>query len=196
MIPIPALLPLLKNKYLLAGVVGAAAIIGVWWWHTAKVSSAAEDAYARGMKDERLVWQVRLVEEVTAANAKYAELQEKYRALEKKSVDDIEVITNGVNIELKRLRNERDKALADARDGMDFRLRWAATCAPTPRVDSGRSSTATPGADPGSAGRTAVCELPRETTEDLIRLASEADRVVAERNALLEVARKDREVCR
>lgn len=183
------------NKYLWAAAAGALLIWGAFTYHMIKVHGAEVKGYEQGMRDERLVWQVRENHELNAKNALINELQTKYRDLERKHAEGVEVVVNGFNIELKRLRNERDKALAAARDGMDFRLRWAASCAPT-RKDPGGGSTSSAGADPGSAGGAAVCELPRETTENLIRLASEADGVVAERNALLEVAKKDREVCR
>lgn len=195
MIPLPALLPLLKNKYLIAGVVGAVVIVGAWWWHTSEVQAAWEDGMREGHSSERAVWLVRENKELTEANELITELNNKYRALEKRHVDGIEVLVSAMNKSLKELQDERDKALTDARAGMDFRLRWAASCAPT-RKDPGGSSAAEASADPGTAVGTAACELPRQATEDLIRLASEADRVVVERNALLEVAKKDREVCR
>ena len=195
MIPIPALLPLLKNKYLIAGVVGAAVVAAAVVWHMRKVSNAAEDGYERGLQDERAVWQVRLVEEVTAANKKYAELQEKYRALERKSAEDVAAIAAQHRKEKAHVQKQLDKALADARAGMAFRLRWAATCASTPRDDTSGSSAAAPGADSGGAVGAATCELPDRTREDLIRLASRADQVVVERNLLLEIAKKDREIC-
>lgn len=196
MIPIPALLPLLKNKYLIAGVVGAAVIVGAWWWHTSKVNGAADDAYVRGLKDERVVWQTRLVEEVTAANAKYVELQEKYRALEKKSVADVAAVAVKLQKEKADVEKQRDKALSDARAGMAFRLRWAASCAPTPSSKAGGSELPRASTGAGGAGGTAVCELPERTREDLIRLASRADALTVERNLLLELAQKDREVCK
>ena len=183
------------NKYLWTLLAGAGLVFVVWIWHTGKVISAEEYGYERGLKDERLVWQVRLKEETDAAAAKYRELQERYRALEEKSANDVAAAAAAHRKEIRNVQTKLDKALADARAGMAFRLRWAASCAPTPR-DPDRGEAATAGATAGGAGGTAVCELPAATRDDLIREASRADRVVAERNALLEIALKDREVCR
>lgn len=195
MIPIPALLPLLKNKYLIAGVIAALAVAAAWWWHSSRVQAAWEQGLKVGHESERAVWLVRENKELTEANELIAELSRRYRALEKKSASDVAEVAFEFQTMLKKVRHERDKALADARAGNAFRLRWAASCAPT-RKDSGGDPTASAGSDPSRAVATTTCELPERTREDLIRLAGRADRVVHERNALLEIAKKDREVCK
>lgn len=182
-----------KNLWLIVGVLAAAWLLAAW--HNAKVSGAREEGYGRGLKDERLVWQVRENEELNAKNALITQLQEKYRALEQKSIDDITAASFSFLEDLNHVRKERDKALADARAGTAFRLRWAASCAPTRKDPVGDPA---PSAGPASGGAvaTAACELPREVEETLIREAARADRVVAERNALLSIAKSDREVCK
>jgi hypothetical protein len=182
-----------KNLWLIVGVLLAAWALAAW--HNAKVAGAREEGYGRGLKDERLVWQVRENEELNAKNALITQLQEKYRALEKKSADDVVAVTHILAGKLHETETKLEKALVDARAGTAFRLRWAASCAPT-RKDAGGDPTPSSGAATGGAVATAACELPRSTTEDLIRLAGDADRVVAERNALLTIAQKDREVCK
>lgn len=186
--------PFLLNKNVLIAAAVAAAALGAWVYHTAAVRKAWDEGYGRGLRDERLVWQVRESEELRLKNAAILELQEKYRALEKKSADDVEVVVNAMNMATRDLKDERDQALHDLRTERRNRLRWAAKC-PASQSSGGGSAPAPSPSASGAAGA-ATCELPREVEETLIRLASEADRVVVERNALAEIAKKDREVCK
>jgi hypothetical protein len=191
-IPIPGLL---TNKYIWAAAAGALVVWSLFTYHTIKVHQAESKGYEQGMKDERIVWQVRENHELTAKNALINELQTKYRELEKKSAEDVALAATQHQKEKANVERKLQKALADARAGTAFRLRWAASCAPT-RKDPGGSASAAPGADSAAPVGTATCELPDRTREDLIRLASRADVIALERNVLLEIAKKDREVCR
>lgn len=188
MIPLP---PLLMNKYLWVAVAAAFSVLAATLFHLHAVSKAEDRGYSRGLKDERLVWQVRENHELNAANALITQLQEKYRALEKKSADDIASASFSFLEDLDNVRKARDQAIAAARTE---RLRWAASCSPSKGADGGAAAGPSPAAsEPVGAG---TCELPRETEEALIREAARADRVVAERNALLAIAKSDREVCK
>jgi hypothetical protein len=188
MIPVPALL---MNKYLWAAVGAAVAVLAAVIWHNAKVSAAEDRGYERGLRDERLVWQVRENHELNAANVEITRLQNAYRALEKKSVDDVAAVAFEFQTLLKKVRNEKDAAIASADS---YRLRWTTGC--TASQGSGGNSSPGAGSAPSTTIGTATCELPEQTRKDLIELASDADLAVAERNALLTIAQKDREVCK
>lgn len=181
---------------MLVGAIGAVVLSALMFaLYMSGLSRAEEEGYEKGLQEERLRWQQRESLELAELNQKYQELQNRYRALEKKSAEDVAAAAADHRKEIERVEQERDRALADAADGKRFRLRWAASCAPAPKGDRGGGPSEA-GADPGGAGGTATCELPGKTRDDLIRLAGAANEVVKERNALLEIAQKDREVCR
>lgn len=184
MIPLPS-----KNILLMAG--GAVAVLALVLFHNVQVGRAKADGLQEGKRAERLVWTERESQELASANAKILELQAKYRALEKKSASDVAAAAAKHKKDIANVENEKQRALADAES---FRLRWSTTCAPSQTGDRGAAPDT--GSTPGGAVGTATCELPRAVTENLIELASDADKVVVERNALLEIAKKDREVCR
>lgn len=169
------------NPWLILGVAAAWLIscAGVGYWQN--------DA---GHTAERVTWQERENKELTVKNAKILELTNRVRKLEAKSADDVAAAATQLKKEKDRADKAEKGALAAATAGTAFRLRWTASC----QGSSGSAGPA-PGTDPGGGSGTATCELPAATRDDLIRLAGDADKVVAERNALLVIAQKDREVC-
>lgn len=159
-------------------------------WYLGKVRAEAKDA---GMKQERLVWQERESAELAQQNAKILELEAKARALEQKSVDDVAALAVKYDKDIKNANAERDRALAERRAGTAFGLRWKPE--PAAGEGSGRDSGAALGAAAGQPAGAASCGLPGPTSDDLIRLATDADKVVAERNEAVAIAKKDREIC-
>ena len=176
---------------LLAWLVGALAVLGAIYGLFRAVDSRA---YMRGVQETTATWQARETAQLQAANAKLLELTAKYRALEKKSAEDVAAATRRYAEDMTRVEDERDKALAAARAGSAFRLRWSPTrTAACPGSD--RNPAAAPGAAAVEPRTEATCELPQATRDDLIRLASDADAMTAERNQAVEIAVKDREIC-
>lgn len=173
----------------------ALVVAAAFFWHMHAVSQAEAQGREDGRTEERAQWLHREDHELREANQKLVELQEKYRKLEQKSAADVAAAAARHQKEAHELQTRLDKALADARAGMAFRLRWAASCAPT-RKDAGGDPTAEPGSTAAPAGAAAACELPEQARDDLIREAARADRLTIDYNALLEIAKKDREVCR
>ncbi len=171
----------------------AIACLGVFLWYRHQVNTA----YANGMEEggirERAEWIARESKELVEQNAKIHALEEAYRALERKSAQDVADATTKAKKEINHAKAKTAAALAD-RDR--FRLRWSTQCTAATGEGDGRNRPAAPGTPAGGALGTTACELPREVRDDLIRLAGDADQVVLERNALLEIVKKDREVCK
>lgn len=147
-----------------------------------------------GIAEEKGRWLARDNEELVAANQRIHDLEEEKRALERKSVDDVQAAAVKLDQTIKEKDDEKKRALADRAAGTAFGLRWSPS--PPAAQAAGGSTGAAPGADTAGSEPAASCELPGEVTDSLIELASEADKVVAERNTLLEIAQKDREVCK
>ena len=180
-----------KNLWLIAGAVAAAWVVAIW--HNAKVSAAEEEGYARGMKDERLVWQVRENIELNAKNELITKLQEEYRALEQKSAKDVAAVAEELQKGIKHAQADRDRFVADVRAGrVRLRIPGAAPCSQSPSGDP----TPSPGAGPAGSDAPAGSELPPKIAEDLFTLMAEADEVVLQLQAAQELIRKDREVCK
>lgn len=163
------------NRDLLIAIIGvlvvAAAIAAFQWW----LSGVKQKAYDDGVVAERNEW-------IT----KQIEWQAEKSALEAKNAEDVANADARRLKEVNDVRKERDAAIADRNR---FRLRWLAKpAAPSP--------SPAPGADTSGAGQPQVCELPEQTRDDLIREAARANRLTADYNTLLEIARKDREVCK
>jgi hypothetical protein len=169
-------------------------IVGAVFYVRHVESSAFDAGKTAGVLEEKGRWQARENEELVAANALIHDLEEKARALERKSVDDVQAAAVKLEQTLKEKDDEKDRALADAHAGRSFGMRWQPTAATSKDPDGG--SGAAPGASAAGAVAAAFCELPEQQRDDLIREAARADKVVAERNALLEIAQKDREVCK
>lgn len=178
---------------LLAYLAGALAVLGALYGLFRSIDSRA---YMRGVSETTATWRARETQQVQAANAKLLELEGKYRALEAKSAADVAAATRRYAEDMTRVENERDKALASAAAGRAYGLRWKATCTPAAGAPGGGSAAAAPGAAAAEPREEASCELPQATRDDLIRLASDADAMTAERNQAVEIAAKDREICK
>jgi HK97 family phage major capsid protein len=179
-----------SKNVLLVGA-GALAVLALMVFHNVRIGQAKAEGEQQGKRAERLVWTQRESKELAEANAKITELQEKYRALEKKSAADVAAAAANHKKEITRVETEKHRALADAES---FRLRWTTTCPAGQSGDRGRAAST--GSASGGGVATTTCELPDQVRKDLIELASDADKVVIERNAILEIAKKDREVCK
>lgn len=179
------------NKELLKGALVVLIVSALFVAHRYTVNHAAKKAYHEGSINERATWLARDSKERHERNLKIIELETKYRALEEKSANDVAAASATYQKELARVHAEKSAALADAKR---YRLRWTTSC--TGGQGSGGDSTATPGTTAGGAVGTATCELPEPVRRGLLELAGRANQVVAERNALLEIAKKDREVCK
>jgi hypothetical protein len=157
-------------------------------------STAFEAGKTAGVSEEKGRWQTRENEELTAANERIHDLEEEKRALERKSVDDVQAAAIKLDQATKEKDDEKERALAAAHAGRAFGMRWQPTASPS------KEAAGSAGAAPGTAAAGTVaatyCELPEQQRDDLIREAARADKVVLERNALLEIAQKDREVCK
>lgn len=169
----------------------ALAIAGVFFAHRVIVKRAENESYTRGFIAARAEFLTRENEELAKRNMKIVELESKYRELEHRAAGLVADISNLHVKEIRRVETQRDAALADAKR---FRLQWTTQCTPGERPAGDRTAE-TPAA-PGGVVGTAQCELPDEVRGSLIDLAAQADRVVAERNALLAIAKADREVCK
>lgn len=175
------------TKYVAIG----AACLAAFLWYRHQVNSAYADGVTEGHVQERAEWLSRESKELLQANTKLHELEERYRALEAKSVQDVAAASAKAQTEIDHAKAQAAAAVADRNR---YRLRWSTECVPSEGSD--RSVAAAPGAAPSGARQTATCELPESVRRDLIGLALEANTVVAERNWLLEIAQKDREVCK
>ena len=180
-----ALNPLLRYSLV------ALAVAALFFAHRVIVKHEAAKAFQEGTIQERVEWLARESKELVEKNQQILDLQNRYRALERKNADDVAAAAAVFNKEIQRVQTQRDAAI---RDRNAFRLRWTTSCAPR-QADGGNPAPAT-GAPTAASGGTATCELPEQARADLIREAARANQVVAERNALLEIAKKDREVCK
>jgi len=133
------------------------------------------NAYTRGKSE---------AETIHAQRALVAE--ETVRTLERQSAADIVAIEEKHRQELANVTRRKDRVIADLRAG-NLRLRQLDT-------RSGGGPQARPGAAGVDGGEKAG--LPRQDIEFLVSLASEADAVVMDRQALQAIVRKDREICK
>lgn len=179
------------NPQLLKYGIVALAIAGVFFAHRVIVKRAENESYTRGFIAARAEFLTRENEELTKRNLKIVELEGKYRELEHRATELVADIANHHAKEMRRVEAQRNAALADAKR---FRLQWTTQCTPSERPVGDLTAEA-PAASGGAVG-TAQCELPDEVRGSLINLAAQANRAVAERNALLEIAKADREVCK
>lgn len=171
-----------------------ALIVGAVFYVRHVESVAFDGGKTAGVSEEKGRWQARENDELAAANQRIHDLEEEKRALERKSVDDVHAAAMKLDQTIKEKDDEKKRALADRAAGTAFGLRWAATPAAGQAADGGIRPTLGAAAA-GSLGA-AFCRLPDKVADDLIELASDANKVVAERNTLLEIAQKDREVCK
>lgn len=167
------------------------AVASLFLIHIVRVHNAEKEGFRNGQIEEKATWLAREHAELTKNNLKLLELEEKYRALERKSADDVAAASAKAQKEIDRVNAEKATAIASAER---YRLRWTTGC--SAGQGSGGDSAAAPGSTASPAPGTAACELPEPVRQGLIELAVDANRVVAERNWLLEIAQKDREVCR
>lgn len=176
---------------------GALALVWAAYAYISSQVTAYGDRRANeAMLTERAKWQSREVVQLAAYNKRILELEEEKRALERKSAEDVA----RADRELAKLTKERNDAIARAKadrdSGAAFGLRWRPTGQSAAGSNPGGGLRPEAGAAAGQRGGEAFCQLPRQVTDDLIALAGEADKVVDERNTLLEIALKDREVCK
>lgn len=181
-----------RYAFLTKYVAVAAACLAVFIWYRHQVNNAYDDGVEEGGIRERAQWLARESSELAEKNAKLQFLEDAYRALERKSADDVAAAAAKAKKETDHAKRQEAAALAD-RDR--FRLRWSTQCTPTGEAGD-RSAATAPGTTATGAQGTAACELPAATRDDLIRLAVDADTVAIERNELSEIAQKDREVCK
>jgi len=129
--------------------------------------------YARGKQE---------AESAYAQRALVAE--ETVRTLERQSATDMVAIEEEHEQELADVTHRKDRVISDLRAG-NLRLRQPDT----------RGGSAPSASGPATAAG-APAGLPRPDAEFLIGFAAEADAVTADRAALQEIVRKDREICR
>lgn len=143
--------------------------------------------FDQGKVAERSAWQSRASDELSIANAKILELEEKYRQQEQDAADAIAIISSQYQRELQHVQAEKARILAGLRDG-SIRLRIP---------DAAAESTA--GSAPAQTGTSACgcdgsarAELPLAAGEFLVGLASEADEVARQLGKCQAIIKSDR----
>lgn len=170
---------------------GVAALAYAFYWY-------GQTRYAAGVAAEKASSLAREAKELSAKNDEILKLEGKYRALEAKSALDVSAAGDQYEHDMKEVTNERDAAFASARRNYLERVRLESELAAA-RKAAGGGATAkacAPQEEPDGAPLCRLSEKGYRAEEDLIRLAADADQVVAERNELSDIAVKDREVCR
>lgn len=140
-----------------------------------------------GTTAEKQRWQARENAALAEATRKIKELQESYRALEKRRAEDVAAAAAQYEKDKANEVAKRDRVIADLRGG-NLRLR-----VPVAACSQGGGS-AVPGAPAGAGGRDggASAELSGPASEFLVGLASEADAVVRQLAACQAVIAADR----
>lgn len=179
------------NPLLLKFALPALAVAGLFLAHNLLVKRAEKEGYRQGFVAARMEFLGRDNEELIKRNLKIVELQDKYRSLEQRAAELVASIANKLGEDYRHVEAQRD---ALRRELNAQRLRWTASCSPSQGSGGDPAASARPAASEPVA--TATCELPREVEEALVTLAADADKVATERNALLAIAKADREVCK
>ena len=151
---------MIPNPWVILGVVlawlASLGAVGYWQHH-------------QGAIGERVLWQGKQTEELAQANAKILALTAAARDKEAAAAADLAAIGVKHENEL-AARDALHKLDLDALRAGSLRLRVAGGC-PSP---GGGTAGEAPAASAGDHGSTA-CELPRQTSEDLLGLAKDAD---------------------
>ncbi|NNM68932.1 MAG: hypothetical protein HKM00_03000 [Gallionella sp.] len=166
------------NSYIIIGglLLWIASLIGVGSWQN--------DA---GHTAERVVWQAKDNQELTAANAEILSLEEAARAAQQQHIQSLADIATQFEKEKQDAQIKANTRLAQYRAGA-FRLRDpSAVSARTCGNQTGQIATSTGGSDGGSPG-----ELSGSASEFLLGLTGEADEVVRQLSACQAVVIEDR----
>lgn len=149
--------------------------------------SYGQQQFGLGEKAERATWLARENAQLTKANAKIKQLEEKYRQREQDAADALAVISTQYQKDLNHVKTEKDRVIAALRGGA-FRLRI-----PVAASLSAYGGSAAEAAAP-ACGRDggARAELSIEASEFLVGLASEADEVAKQLGACQAAINADR----
>lgn len=141
--------------------------------------------YQSGARAERVIWQAKENKDLAEAGRKYAELQTKYRKMERQSALDQAAIAENYRKEVKENDRKKNAVIADLR-------RRSIVLRDPGGTQSCRSGAAETGAAaPGSNGK-AGGELSGELAEFLVSEASRADEVVKQLTTCQKVVESDR----
>lgn len=132
-------------------------------------------------------WQARENKRAAEAAKKTAELQDKYRAAERKGAEEIAKAGEAANKEKDRVQAKHDRFIDDVVAG---RIRVFVN--PVSTGGGGSAATTASASVSGQAGAGA-CELPRTTVADLGNLARDADQVAVSLNECRAILRAERQ---
>lgn len=153
------------------------------------IYSYGQQQFGLGEKAERSTWLARENAQLTKANAKIKQLEEKYRQQEQDAADALAVISSKYQEDLKHVKTEKDRVIAGLRDGT-FRLRIPVAA----RLSAyGGSAAEVAASTCGRDGETRA-ELSVEASEFLVGLASESDEVTKQLGRCQDVINADRNI--
>lgn len=152
------------------------------------VYAYGQQQFCLGKTAERVAWLARENAQLTKANAKIKQLEEKYRQQEQDAADALSVISSKYQEDLKHVKTEKDRVIAGLRDGT-FRLRIPVAA----RFGAGRGTAAEATAPACGRDGEARTELPVEASEFLVGLASDADEVTKQLGRCQDVINADRD---
>ena len=144
-----------------------------YWQHTA------------GKTSERAKWQGKQIAELAQANQTIVDLNNRYRELEHRLDDEINVLTTKYLKEKQNAQRKTDALVADARAG--YLVLWDAHAMQAGVCGSGETTTPTSGSD----GREGT-QLSGETSQFLISEAGRADQIVLQLTACQGIVLADR----
>lgn len=162
-----------------------------WWVYVVLVAvvyhlSAVHIAENRGRDEANAKWEKIEALAKASSDAKIAELTQKARQQEADWQTKFAQIGVDYANDLKASEDQRAADVAAAKSGA-LKLRVAGGC-----NASGGSSIAQASSSPSRSDSPGVCELPPETTANLLALADDADRVVRKLTRCQEIVKADR----
>ena len=145
-----------------------------YWQHTA------------GKTSERAKWQGKQIAELAQANQTIVDLNNRYRELEHRLDDEINVLTTKYLKEKQNAQRKTDALVADARAG--YLVLWDAHAMQAGVCGSGETTTPTPGSD----GREGSRLLSKDATVFLLTEAGRCDEIAHQLKAAQGVILADR----
>lgn len=169
------------EEFIVALLVFAVVVCGIYAY--------GQHEFNSGKQTERATWLARENAQLTKANAKIKQLEEKYRQHEQDAADALAVISSKYQEDLKHVKTEKDRVIAGLRDGT-FRLRIPVAA----RLSAYRGSAAEVAAPACGRNGETRAELSVEASEFLVGLASESDEVTKQLGRCQDVINADRNI--